>query len=146
MRKKKTGMFRRLPQTEITVVGASNFKNRGLPRRKKMLSLFSDVTTNLHCFELTVSVGRVSPLGADLAGLVTDNEGANGESLGLLVGAVVEARASGAGLVACVGVCVSQSDHGSLFLGIQMPCALTCKSRLALSLQKVRERQHEYTQ
>ncbi len=60
-------------------------------------------------------MGRVSPLGADLAGLVSNNEGADGESLGLLVGAVVEARASRAGLVACVGVCASQSDHGSPF-------------------------------
>jgi hypothetical protein len=68
-------------------------------------SLSKNVRINLQCFVLTVSPGRVDPLGADLAGVVADNEGADGESLALLVGAVVEARASRASLVACVFVC-----------------------------------------
>ncbi len=84
-------MFSKLPKTDSDCREWSTNDNRWL---EVDASLFPDVTTNLLCFVLTVSVGRVSPLGADLAGVVADNEGADGESLALLVGSVVETSAS----------------------------------------------------
>ncbi len=53
--------------------------------------------------QLTVTPGGVGLQGADLAGVVAYNKGADGEGLLVpLVGTVVEARASRASLVACV--------------------------------------------